>query len=183
MSSATLSPYARSGDPGLTRWIGLSEDDVKFWRRRRTLVWQRAQRSRSTSIHVSFAVAFSKMQVLSFLCVTSNSLYLPPLWSGRQQRFSKRARANTRKRCRICWIDRLQIVELSRRRWSEAKSIYYLEPAGFSHKGICALAERPIRADRREPGNHIGAVEQPLHRLPFPVSICRSQPPHVHRTA
>ena len=123
------------------------------------------------------------MPVLSFSRVAANCLHLSSLRRWRRQPLGERAAANSRERRRVCRIDRLQIIQLSRRRRSEAEPIHHLEPEGFSHQGVCGPAQFALGADRGRPRNRRGAVERALHGLSFAAAIRRAQPAHPHRAS
>ena len=174
MSIATSSRCARSGSPGLTRLALPILSVAAAPCRARHLA--PATRARRVSSSRTFAVAFSKMPVLSFSGVAASRLHLPPFRRWHRQAFGERAAANSRKRRRVCRIGRLQIIQLPRRRRSEAEPIHHLEPAGFSHQGVCGPAQCAIGADCRRPWHRSGAVERALHGLSFAVPIGRAQP-------
>jgi hypothetical protein len=144
---------------------------------------QRPRFAQRAATAPAFAVAFSERPVLSSSGVAASCLRKPPLCRWRRQRLGKRTAANSPGHGRVYWIDRLQIIQLSRGRRPEAQPVCYLEPAGFSHQGICGFAQFAIGTDRRRPRNRRGAVERALHCVSFAAAICRIQPAWAHRAS
>src|SRR2546423_146009 len=71
---------------------------------------------------------------------------------------------------RLAWM---QIIELPRRRRTEAQPVFDLEPEGLSYEGVYDSSGRTLAADRRRPRCRPGGKQRALHRLSWAVAISR----------
>ena len=82
---------------------------------------------------------------------------------------AKEPRADPGNRRRVRRIDRLQIIQLSRRRRSETQPVFHLEPEGFSHQGVCGSAQCALGTDRGRPRDH----RRPVAAFPAATTSAR----------